>query len=265
MITVQKLTERLKLTNVHIGFILDHIRDGFRAIELETRENVETSYINIVDGVEYYDFPVNMVKFISISIDEDICSDYLDYRWSVSGRKIRLRKYNNDSELDVPDESLANAIIIRYTSAGYIFVHNPDGDNTYYNFLSSETTAVDVDEIVFVVDGHTTGSGERFHYYKCLSAITSTDLSTIDFTDTTAWEDVTEITSPDEDSYINLNDNMIDALTEYVRARLSEDREDVKMMEYRENRFMRKTDKGMHSRNDGRVFNLPPDSPFSIR
>ncbi|MBC8551260.1 MAG: hypothetical protein H8D23_16565 [Candidatus Brocadiales bacterium] len=137
--------------------------------------------------------------------------------------KILKRKYDT-GDFIAPDEDLTDAIAVVHTVLGMMFVYNPDGDNTYYDHISTDTTGVAVDEVVYVVDGHASG-GERYNYYKALVIVPSVDLSTVDFSDTDTWENVTEIASPDEFSYINADGNLSLAIIEFVKGKLSSSRD----------------------------------------
>jgi len=218
MIQVLRVME--KAGSRETGVVIDAIRDAFLETESKYHENVETSYIDLVVGQKLYDLPSDFVMNAGIEISKSL-ANYEDYQWTIQGRKLKILKRNYDTgEFIAPDEAYTNGIAIVHTLLGMMFVYNPDGDNTYYDHISTDTTGVAVDEVVYVVDGHASG-GERYNYYKALVIVASVDLSTVDFTDTSTWENVTEIASPDEFSYINADENLSLAIIEFVKGKLA--------------------------------------------
>ena len=254
MIQVLKVME--KAGSKETGVVIDYIRDAFLEIESMYFENVDESYINIVSGQTLYDLPADFVMNGGIQISKSV-ADYENYKWTVQGRKLRLLKY--DSALDgyvAPNVSYANGILVKHTVLGKMFVYNPDGDDSYYSVTSAETSGVAADDIVYVVDGHSAG-GERYHYYKALTDIPSTDLSVVDFSDTTTWEDVTEIASPDEFSYINADGNLALSIIEFVKSKLVE-KMDMRLSEVYLRNFRAKADQSVVIRKGRRTLVISP-------
>jgi len=202
------------------GVVIDCIRDAFLETESKYHENIEISYINLVVGKSLYDLPASFVMNSSVEISKTL-TNYEDYQWTIQGRKLKILKKSYDTgEFIVPDEALANAISIKHTSLGMMFVYDPDGDSDTYDYTSTGTETVLINEIVYVLDGHASG-GERYNYYKALANQASADLTTVDFSVTTTWENVTEIASPDEFSYINADENLSLAIIEFVKGKLA--------------------------------------------
>lgn len=101
------------------------------------------------------------------------------------------------------------------------------------------------------------------HYYKYLGTDATIDTSVADYSNTDTWEDVTEIASPDEDSYINMSDSYVAVIEEFVRMKLADKTDDIKLKVYREHQFLKK-----HSRarkmNSGGPKLIYPKKPFSF-
>jgi len=376
---VYELMQRIGARDTNL--VIAYIKDAFRSIEEISRENIASTYIDIVQGVEDYHFPSDMVKLVSLKIDVDI-ADAGDYYWEVYGRFIKLWKKDYSGELVAPDSNETNGIFIEYTSTGKMFAYNPDGDSDTYTYTTANHAEDLVLNDIVYVDPSSVERADAMlagHYYKKTSynKITSGDIvvgkiyrisaySVLDFTalgasastvgvkfkctvagtmttvdnvelmpdvietgtltvgndymifkktsetfandgasaetagttfratastvtlsandsvllltawvdvgmtsttkilNTLIWTDYTEIASPDEDSYINISDSYIDAIEEYVRMKLSDKTDDIKLKTYREQQFLKK-----HSRarkmNSGGPKLIYPRSPFSFK
>jgi hypothetical protein len=218
MIQVLKVME--KAGSRETGVVIDNIRDAFLEIESKYHENIETNYIDLVVGQKLYDLPEGFVMNSAIEISKTL-TNYEDYQWTIQGRKLKILKKSYDTgEFIAPDEALTDGIAIVHTSLGMMFVYNPEGDATYYDYTSTGTETVLEDEIVYVLNGHASG-GERYNYYKALANQASADLTTVDYSDTDTWENVTEIASPDEFSYINADENLSLAIIEFVKGKIA--------------------------------------------
>jgi len=71
------------------------------------------------------------------------------------------------------------------------------------------------------------------------------------------------VTSPDEDSYINISDVYKEALIYYVKAKLAEDT-DIKLKEYYEREFNTKFAQAKHAQNPSPRQSIPV-YPYAIR
>jgi len=263
-ITVLNLMERLRTTET--GLVTAYIGDAFNEIQELSWENKVEGYINIVSGVEDYNYPADMVQLVSLTINDNGEDSYNDYNWLAEhmGRTFKLYIEDGDGDWITPNISVTNGIELIYTKKGYVFVYNPDGDASVYDHVTTETTAVTKDEIVYVADGVRADYAARYHYYKRLvSDLPSTALSGVDYTDTTYWSDVTEIASPDENSYINCGNDMVRAVEQYVRAKMT-DNDDVKMREYRRLRFNSDLSRTISNRLGVGVRVRPPEKPYSL-
>jgi len=263
-ITVLELMERLRTTETNL--IIAYIDDAFNEIQELSWENKVEGNIDIVSGVEDYNFPVDMIQLVSININDNGEVSYNDYNWLIEpmGRTFKLYVKDTDNDWITPNVSVTNGIELLYTKKGCVFVYNPNGDSTIYDYTTAETTAVTKDEIVYVADGIRVDYADRYHYYKRLvSDLASTDLSEINYKDTTYWEDITEIASPDENSYINCGGDMVRVVEQYVRAKLS-DNDDVKMREYRRLRFKSELARLVSNRLGAGVRIRPPRKPYSL-
>lgn len=74
---------------------------------------------------------------------------------------------------------------------GYDYTETPfDYDlllNSGFHFQSDATTAVSIGQRVYVLSSHVAGGETKNCYRKITADLPSTDLSTVDFSDTTAW------------------------------------------------------------------------------
>lgn len=234
---VLNMMERLGVKNT--GFVLEYIRDAFTEIqELIEEYEVVTQYINIVSGVEEYNFPDDMLRLTSFEVNDNDDLSYNDEDWQFDnrGRKFILRMKDTEGNFDTPSVNVTNGIEIRYTKRPYVFVKNPDGDANYYDHTTAQTSGVTVGEVVYIADGVRADYAKRYHYYeRVTSDLSSTDLSGVDYT--TYWTDVTELSSPDEESYINCDDTMFRAIEQYIRMKMSDNTDDIPKAEYRKRRF----------------------------
>ena len=236
---VLNMMERLSVKDT--GFILEYIRDAFTEIQELIEENESIlQYIDIVNGVELYNFPEDMIRLTSLRINDNDELSYNKEKWQFDerGRKFVLKMKNTEGDFDTPSVSVSNGIELRYTKNPYIFVKNPDGDSNYYDYTTAQTSAVTVGQIVYVADGVRADYAERYHYYeRKTSTLSSTALSGVDYTDTDYWTDVTELTTPDEESYINCSDTMFRAIEQYIRMKIADSGDDIQKAEYRKLRF----------------------------
>ena len=163
---VYELMQRIGARDTNL--VIAYIRDAFRSIEEISSENIESTYINIVNGVKDYHFPSDKVKLLSLKINKGI-ADAANYYWEDYGRFFKLWKKDYTGELIAPDSNETNGIFIEYTSTGKIFVYNQDGDSDTYTY-STANHAEDLvlNDIVYVdpssverADGMIAG-----HYYK---------------------------------------------------------------------------------------------------
>ncbi len=259
-----ELMERIGTTETNL--VVAYVKDAFNDIQELSRENKTEGYINIVNGVEDYNFPANMIKLIAMAVNDNGEQNYNDYewRWVNMGRTFKLYKLNTENEWDTPDLNVTNGIELEYTTKGYVFVKNPEGDSSYYTYTTAQTSGVSVDEIVYVADGVRANYATRYHYYKRLvSSLSSTDLSGVDYTDTTYWEDVTEISSPDEYAYVNCGNDLIMMVEQYIRAKLADKNNDVQLYEYRNIRARKELEKTIKNRMP-EVRVKPPRYPFKL-
>ena len=251
-----------KVGSSETNFIIDLIREGFFHIQSDFPENIETSYIDIVSGTSLYDLPVDFVANDGVEISKSL-PDYESYGWTIFGRQIKLLKQDTDGTYIAPTSSLSEGLAIIHSTENFLFTLNPDGDSNEYDHISTDTTAVSTNEVVYIVDGHSAG-GSRFHYYKALADVASVDLSSVDFTDTDTWEDVTQVASPNELSYINVDKNLIQALLYYVKSKLVEDT-DPKLAEYRLAKMRGKATTAKTIRRGRKSMRVIPKKIFSIR
>jgi hypothetical protein len=252
------------------GFVIQHIKDGFRKIQRDNRENLEESSLSITSGVEDYNFPKNMEKILDVKIISDPTEtgyvvDWNKYMWYDYGRTFKLQKIDTNGLYNTPDSSHTNGIKIVYTVMGYIFVYNPDGDSGYYTELASggsQSLTKDT-SIVFLDDGvyDRADYGTEGHYYMFIATSATVDTSATDFSDTDLWTDVTEQTSPDENSYINIDENYTDALVEFVKSKVTTD---PKMEVFREKQFQKKTFEAQETRTTENKVSMPP-RVYSLR
>ena len=259
-----ELMERVRSTDTNL--IIAYVKDAFQNIQELSWENVTYSYIDIINGVEDYNFPANMVSLISLNINDNANDTYNNYewRWKNLGRTFKLYKLSTKYEWDTPDLDVSNGIELEYTTRGYVFVKNPDGDSSYYNHTTAETAAVNVGEIVYITDGVRADYATRYHYYKRLSsALSSTDLSEVDYTDTNLWEDVTEISNPDENAYINCGNDLINTVEQYIRAKIADAENDIQGYEYRTARSRVDLERTIKNRMP-EVRVRPPRRPFKL-
>lgn len=264
-VTVLEIMERLRITETNLA--IAYIKDAFSEIPELTWENKVEGYIDIVSGCEDYNFPEDMVSLVSVKVNDNGEDSYNDYNWLLEpmGRTFKLYIESSDGDWVTPDVDVTNGIELLYTVKGYEFVYNPDGDSNYYDHTSDDTAEVAVDEIVYIDDGVRADYATRHHYYKRLSStLSSTALNGVDYTDTDYWEDVTEIASPDEDSYINCSSDMVRAIEQYVRTKLADMSDDVKMYEYRRSRFNRDLSKVVDNRLGAGVRLRPPRKPYRL-
>lgn len=265
---VLELMERLRVNDT--GFIIAYIEDAFVEIQELSRENKKEGKISIVSGVEDYHFPADMINLVRIAINDNDEQSYNDekWRWNLMGRTFKLWMLDDNSDWEACDISVTDGIELEYTSRGYVFVRNPDGDAGYYTHLAStgSQSLVQDTSIVFL-DSDTydrADRGTRGYYYKYLGTSGAVDTSDANFTDTTTWEDVTEISSPDENSYINSSDVMLKAIEQYVRAKISDAGGDIKMTEYRRSRFRKDLERTVSNRMGPWKYARPPRSPFRL-
>lgn len=217
---VLNLMERVHTRKTSL--ILEFIRDAFYDIESNFSENIVMSYISVVNGQSLYDLPASFVMNDSIEISKSL-NDYDDYQWTIEGRKLKVLVNNRNGTYSAPSQNYTDGIAVKHTATGSMFVNDPDGDNTVYDYASDGgSEAVHVNEIVYLAEGYSTG-GDRYNYYKALVEVALADLSTHDYLDTDTWVNVSEIASPDEFSYINADENLIQAIISHVKASLAMD------------------------------------------
>ena len=353
-------------------------------------EKTKTSYISLINGVSDYNLPSDFVALVpggsdnGIQINDNI-TDSGDYRWTISGRKLRLYKINEEDELDAPDESYTNGIAVTHTYRGYDFIYNPSGDSSYYTTngittgdeilipdptdllstiisVSDQSTSIRTDyadlghhykrtayDVIIDEDNMTTGNvymiaaqslvdfttvgasantvgtifvttdpsgltltqndaveelgtpitsgtltagtvymitaqsavdftldgaanSNLFTVFTAtggINTMTSVDnvialplWETINFKDTDLWTDVSELTSPDEYSYINADETMCEAIIESVKSQLAGS--DVAMERHHHAKYRQRASKGMKIRGGRkRKVNVPP-KPYRI-
>ena len=102
---VYELMQRIGTRDTNL--VIAYIKDAFRSIEEISRENVVSTHIDIVNGVEDYQFPTDMVKLVSMKIDTGI-ADAADYYWEVYGRFFKLWKKDYSGELFSPNINETN-------------------------------------------------------------------------------------------------------------------------------------------------------------
>lgn len=157
---VYELMQRIGTRDTNL--VIAYIKDAFRSIEEISRENVVSTHIDIVNGVEDYQFPTDMVKLVSMKIDTNI-ADAADYYWEVYGRFFKLWKKDYSGELVAPNSNETDGIFLEYTSVGMIFVHNLDGNSDYYSLLASgESQSLVKDTSVVFLDVNTGASAGAF-------------------------------------------------------------------------------------------------------
>jgi len=204
------------------SLVIEFIRDAFFDIESNFSENIVTSYIDIVADQSLYELPVDFVMNDSIEINKDI-DDYNDFQWTIQGRKLKVLVNNRDGTYSAPDTAKANGIAVKHTATGNMFVKDPTGsDSSLYDYKSGgENGFALIGDIIYTEDGYYAG-GERYSYYEAIVAFTG-DLATVDYSDTDTWVNVSSIASPDEFSYINADENLIQAIISHVKSSLSMD------------------------------------------
>lgn len=249
--------------------IAAYIEDAFQEIQELSRENKQEGYISIVSGVEDYNYPAGIVQLTNIKINDNSEDSYNKYEWKLvrMGRTFKLYKKASDGDWDAPDVSVTNGIELEYTTRGYVFVYNPDGDSSIYTYTTAQTSAVAEGAIVYVADGVRADYAIRYHYYERKSgagALSSCDLSGVNYKDTTYWEDVTEISSPDEDSFINCGEDLIRAVEHYVRYKIADSSNDLKLAQYREQRFFRDAARTVKNKMGSGIHKSPPKAPFRL-
>ena len=74
-----ELMERVRSTDTNL--IIAYVKDAFQNIQELSWENVTYSYIDIINGVEDYNFPANMVSLISLNINDNANDTYNNYEW----------------------------------------------------------------------------------------------------------------------------------------------------------------------------------------
>ena len=72
-----ELMERVRSTDTNL--IIAYVKDAFQNIQELSWENVTHSYIDIINGVEDYNFPANMVSLISLNINDNANDTYNNY------------------------------------------------------------------------------------------------------------------------------------------------------------------------------------------
>ena len=173
---VYELMQRIGTRDTNL--VIAYIKDAFRSIEEISRENVVSTHIDIVNGVEDYQFPTDMVKLVSMKIDTGI-ADAADYYWEVYGRFFKLWKKDYSGELVAPNSNETNGIFLEYTSVGMVFVHDLDGDSDYYSELASGgSQALTQDTSVVFLDvttGAASGALLVTDYYSYLKGDATTD------------------------------------------------------------------------------------------
>jgi hypothetical protein len=95
--------ERIKSTDTNL--IAAYVKDAFSEIQELSQENLTEGYISIVNGVEDYNFPTNMVRLISLNVNDNGEDNYNDYEWRRKnlGRTFKLYKLDTEYEWDTPD------------------------------------------------------------------------------------------------------------------------------------------------------------------
>jgi len=174
---VFEVMQRIGTTETNLT--IAYIKDALREIQEITRENIVSTYIDIVNGVSDYHYPFDMVKLISLKINEDI-ADYADYFTENYGKTFKLWKKDYSGKLIATDSNETDGIFLEYTSTGMEFVHNPDGDSDYYSHLASDGSQELTQDtsVVFldVATGAPTGAlSITSHYYSYLKGDADTD------------------------------------------------------------------------------------------
>lgn len=223
-----------------IGMIVEFIKDAYLEIQRLSAENEVEGYISIVSGVEDYHFPAGMVNLKSFNVNDNDDDSYNEenWAWEVLGRNFKLYMLDAEGLWSAPTISVTDGIELRYTTKGYSFVYNPDGDATYYDHkVSDGTVTLVTDEVVFVDEAERADYGQVGYYYKYIGTGESADLSATNFKDTTAFTDVTEVTSPDSDSYLGGDEQLWNAVFMFVKAKIADFNDNLKLHEYRMAKF----------------------------
>ena len=72
--TVQEIMERVGITNVTMA--ISHIKDAFHLIQSNSKEHLKTQKSNIIDGIQKYPLPADMIAVKSISVKDTNDSKY---------------------------------------------------------------------------------------------------------------------------------------------------------------------------------------------
>ncbi len=261
---VLEFMERLNVKET--GYIIAYIKDAFREIHELCREQVKEDTINIIAGVEDYHFPSDMINLIQFSINDNDNESYNTYnwRWEQFGRGFKLYQKSNSGIFDTPTVSVANGIKLRYTYTDYVFVYNPLGDNNNYDYVASDgNTAISTDEIVYIDTLSRKDYGIRGYYYKYCGSGETLDLSDIDYTGSD-WTLNTQISNPNEESYINCDDTMIRAVEKYVKYKIMENKREPAIVEYLKRNYRIELEKIRKMRRNGEQKVSVSKKPFRL-
>ena len=107
-----------------------------------------------------------------------------------------------------------------------------------------------------------TASGGVLTLTAADSVIALTTWESTNFLDEDVWEDISCLTSPNEESYINADESIAQALVAYVKSKLVKD--DVAMTKEHRKEFRSRADTGTTIRGGRKLRMYSPPSPFSL-